>query len=215
MTTAAQRMSTDASDVPGSLMLIDGKAVESVTTAAASTSKTRPRAPSIARVPRGGRRRRRSRRSGRRARIRDLDASSRAMIAAGCCCASRISSRPRLESLARTVALETGNAIRTQARPEVKGTVDVYPVLRRRRGRDRKARRFRSASTCSELHAPRADRRGRRHRAVERSGRARHAEDCDGDRRGQHAGAEGRRRRAARACCASRRSATTICRLAC
>jgi acyl-CoA reductase-like NAD-dependent aldehyde dehydrogenase len=29
------------------------------------------------------------------------------------------------ESLARTVALETGNAIRTQARPEVKGTVDV------------------------------------------------------------------------------------------
>ena len=30
------------------------------------------------------------------------------------------------ESLARTVALETGNAIRTQARPEVKGTVDVF-----------------------------------------------------------------------------------------
>ena len=30
-----------------------------------------------------------------------------------------------LESLARTVALETGNAIRTQARPEVKSAVDV------------------------------------------------------------------------------------------
>jgi betaine-aldehyde dehydrogenase len=29
------------------------------------------------------------------------------------------------EALARTVALETGNAIRTQARPEIKGTVDV------------------------------------------------------------------------------------------
>jgi len=30
-----------------------------------------------------------------------------------------------VESIARTVALETGNAIRTQARPEVKGTADV------------------------------------------------------------------------------------------
>ena len=30
-----------------------------------------------------------------------------------------------LESLARTVALETGNAIRTQARPEVRSAVDV------------------------------------------------------------------------------------------
>ncbi len=29
------------------------------------------------------------------------------------------------ESIARTVALETGNAIRTQARPEVKGAIDV------------------------------------------------------------------------------------------
>ena len=31
-----------------------------------------------------------------------------------------------IESIARTVALETGNAIRTQARPEVKSTVDVF-----------------------------------------------------------------------------------------
>lgn len=31
-----------------------------------------------------------------------------------------------VESIARTVALETGNAIRTQARPEVKSTVDVF-----------------------------------------------------------------------------------------
>ena len=31
-----------------------------------------------------------------------------------------------LEPLARTVALETGNAIRTQARPEVKSAVDVF-----------------------------------------------------------------------------------------
>src|SRR4051812_32779677 len=30
------------------------------------------------------------------------------------------------ESIARTVALETGNAIRTQARPEVKGAADVF-----------------------------------------------------------------------------------------
>src|SRR5947207_9264696 len=30
-----------------------------------------------------------------------------------------------IEPLSRTVALETGNAIRTQARPEIKSTVDV------------------------------------------------------------------------------------------
>src|SRR5262249_42303761 len=29
------------------------------------------------------------------------------------------------ESIAKTIALETGNAIRTQARPEIKGAVDV------------------------------------------------------------------------------------------
>ena len=34
-------------------------------------------------------------------------------------------SKRKLESIARTVALETGNAIRTQARPEVKSAVDV------------------------------------------------------------------------------------------
>src|SRR5579863_1247614 len=32
----------------------------------------------------------------------------------------------RVEELARTVALETGNAIRTQSRPEAKTTVDVF-----------------------------------------------------------------------------------------
>ena len=31
----------------------------------------------------------------------------------------------RVEELARTIALETGNALRTQARPEVKTTVDI------------------------------------------------------------------------------------------
>jgi acyl-CoA reductase-like NAD-dependent aldehyde dehydrogenase len=31
----------------------------------------------------------------------------------------------RLEELARTIALETGNAIRTQSRPEAKGTIDI------------------------------------------------------------------------------------------
>ena len=34
-------------------------------------------------------------------------------------------SRPRRKSIARTVAIETGNAIRTQARPEVKSAADV------------------------------------------------------------------------------------------
>jgi delta 1-pyrroline-5-carboxylate dehydrogenase len=32
---------------------------------------------------------------------------------------------PRVEELARTIALETGNALRTQARPEAKSTVDI------------------------------------------------------------------------------------------
>ena len=32
---------------------------------------------------------------------------------------------PRIEELARTIALETGNALRTQARPEAKTTVDI------------------------------------------------------------------------------------------
>ena len=32
---------------------------------------------------------------------------------------------PRIEDLARTIALETGNALRTQARPEAKTTVDI------------------------------------------------------------------------------------------
>ena len=31
----------------------------------------------------------------------------------------------RVEELARTIALETGNALRTQARPEAKTTVDI------------------------------------------------------------------------------------------
>src|SRR5262245_26227173 len=32
---------------------------------------------------------------------------------------------PRVEELGRTIALETGNALRTQARPEAKATVDI------------------------------------------------------------------------------------------
>src|SRR5215831_19891410 len=32
---------------------------------------------------------------------------------------------PRIEELARTIALETGNALRTQARPEAKTAVDI------------------------------------------------------------------------------------------
>ncbi|HJY18597.1 MAG TPA: aldehyde dehydrogenase family protein, partial [Xanthobacteraceae bacterium] len=32
----------------------------------------------------------------------------------------------RVEELARTIALETGNAIRTQSRPEAKNTIDIF-----------------------------------------------------------------------------------------
>ena len=38
---------------------------------------------------------------------------------------SRMRLSRRIEELARTIALETGNALRTQARPEAKTTVDI------------------------------------------------------------------------------------------
>ena len=69
-------------------------------------------------------------------------------IAAGCCCASPTSSEAETESIARTVALETGNAIRTQATPRGRRarprSSGITAVSRARR----KERRFRSASTC-------------------------------------------------------------------
>jgi len=34
----------------------------------------------------------------------------------------------RVEELARTIALETGNALRTQARGEAKMTADIFPI---------------------------------------------------------------------------------------
>ena len=103
----------------------------------------------------------------------------------------------RVEELARIIAEETGNALRTQARPEAKMHGRHHPLLRRPRQRaqrrDHPARRARA-----ELHPARADRRGRRHHSLECAGAARRAQDRAGPVRRQHAGAEGGRRRAAR-----------------
>jgi betaine-aldehyde dehydrogenase len=50
----------------------------------------------------------------------------------------------RVEELARTIALETGNALRTQARPEAKTTIDILATSPAWAANS-KARRFPSA----------------------------------------------------------------------
>ena len=109
-----------------------------------------------------------------------------------------------VESIARTVALETGNAIRTQARPEVKSAVDVLRYF------GGVASELKGETVPLGEHVLSYTRREPigvvgGHRAVERPGGARHAEDRDVGGRGQHAGAEGGRGRAARP--AARRAA--------
>ena len=120
----------------------------------------------------------------------------------------------RVEELARIVAEETGNAIRTQAPARGQGCGRHLALLRRPRQRaqrrDDPARRARA-----ELHAARADRRGRRHHSLECAGHARRAQDRTRALRRQHAGAEGRRGRSAGRAVARRdlpgASAATAC----
>jgi len=124
MTTATQRTSTDAPDIPGPLMLIDGQAVEAARGGVIDIENPATRTV-VTRVPRGG----------------DADIERAVQAAARAFETWRqVPARERgrlllkiadaveaeVESIARTVALETGNAIRTQARPEVKGAVDVF-----------------------------------------------------------------------------------------
>jgi betaine-aldehyde dehydrogenase len=124
MTTAAHHSDPGAADITRSLMLIDGKNVEAADGRAIDIENPANRT-IVAQVPRGGE--------------PDVD---RAVRAAARAFESwrRVPPRERgklllkiadaveadLESIARTVALETGNALRTQARPEVKGAVDVF-----------------------------------------------------------------------------------------
>ena len=91
----------------------------------ASPSRTRPSAQPIAEVPRAACRRRRSRRAGRRQGL-PTGARCRRASAAGSCCRIAEALEARAEELARTIALETGNALRTQARGEANMTADIF-----------------------------------------------------------------------------------------
>src|SRR5258705_12977508 len=123
MTTATQPPSTNSVNVSRSLMLIDGKPAESSDGRYIDIENPATRAV-IAQVPRGT--------------DADVDRAVRAAAVAFEAW-KRVPPKDRgrmllriadlveaeTESLARTVALETGNAIRTQARPEVKSTAEV------------------------------------------------------------------------------------------
>ena len=120
----------------------------------------------------------------------------------------------RVEELARTIALETGNALRTQARGEANMTADIFRyfggLAERAEGRDRAARRARAV-----LHPPRAARRRRRHHPVERAGHAGRAQDRARALRRQHHGDEGGRGRAAGRAADGRDLPASSCRPAC
>ena len=123
MTTATQPPSTNSVNVSRALMLIDGKPAESSDGRYIDIENPATRAV-IASVPRGS--------------DADVDRAVRAAAAAFEPW-KRVTPKDRgrmllriadlveaeTESLARTVALETGNAIRTQARPEIKSSADV------------------------------------------------------------------------------------------
>ena len=124
MTTATPALSGDKTSLTHSLMLIDGRHVESADGRAIDVENPAIRR-TIAQVPRGG----------ESDVARAVDAAARAFESW-----RRVPARERgrlllriadaveqeVESIARIVALETGNALRTQARPEVKAAVDVF-----------------------------------------------------------------------------------------
>ena len=123
MTTATQQTSQTIVNAPRSLMLIGGEAVESSDGRFIEVENPATRTV-IAAVPRGTE--------------ADVDAAVRAAATAFEAW-KRVTPKDRgrmllriadlveaeTESIARTLALETGNAIRTQARPEVKSTAEV------------------------------------------------------------------------------------------
>src|SRR6185295_8865073 len=123
MTIAAQPLSHNTVNVSRSLMLIDGKLIESADGRHIDIENPADRT-IVAQVPRAG--------------DADVEAAVRAAAAAFDTW-KRVTPKDRgrmllriadaveaeTEALARTVALETGNAIRTQARPEIKSAADV------------------------------------------------------------------------------------------
>src|SRR5262249_49525985 len=99
------------------------------------------------------------------------------------------------EEIARTIALETGNALRTQARGEARLAADIFRyfggLAGELKGDDPVGR------SGAELHPARTAGRRRRNHPVECSGAAGRAKDRARLVRGQHTGVEGRGRRAA------------------
>jgi len=190
MDTAEQ---TPAPAVPGekrqARMLIDGTWVDSLSGASLSVENPAKRTP-VAEVPRGD--------------AADVD-SAVAAAARAFPARSKVAPRDRgrlllrvadtletrSEEMARTIALETGNALRTQARPEAAGG-RYLPLFwwlgRRAEGRDDPARR-----AGAELYAARADRRRRCDHPVECAGAVGGAEDRSGAVCGQHDCAQGGR----------------------
>jgi acyl-CoA reductase-like NAD-dependent aldehyde dehydrogenase len=122
--TAATKARTEKPALRKAQMLIGGKWVEAASGETFQVEDPAHRAP-IAEVPRG--------------RAEDVDRAMKAAAEAfpsWSCTPPRERGRilariadaleARVEELARTIALETGNAIRTQSRPEAKNTVDIF-----------------------------------------------------------------------------------------
>ena len=122
--TAATKARTDKPALRKAQMLIGGKWVDAASGETFPVEDPAHRAP-IAEVPRG--------------RAEDVDRAMKAAAEAFPAWSrtpprerGRILARiadaleARVEELARTIALETGNAIRTQSRPEAKNTVDIF-----------------------------------------------------------------------------------------
>jgi acyl-CoA reductase-like NAD-dependent aldehyde dehydrogenase len=143
--TAVTKLRTDETALRKARMLIGGKWVESASDEWLEVEDPAHRRP-ITEVPRG----------------RAEDVARAVKFAAGAFPAwSRMVPRERgrllariadalearVEELARTIALETGNALRTQARPEAKTTVDILRYFGGL-GANSKERPFPSASMC-------------------------------------------------------------------
>ena len=118
------------------------------------------------------------------------------------------------EELARSIAAETGNAIRTQARGEAATAADVFRYFGGVAS-EQKGEVLPLGRRDAQLQRARAARRRRRDRAVERAGPARVAEDRDGAVHRQHARAQGRRGRAAGRAADGRGLRASTCPTAC
>jgi acyl-CoA reductase-like NAD-dependent aldehyde dehydrogenase len=121
--TAVRQTRSDAAELKKALMLIDGKWVESASGEVLEVEDPAHRRP-VAEIPRG-----RAEDVARavNAAAEALPAWSRMIPRERGRLLARVADalEPRIEELARAIALETGNALRTQARPEAKTTVDI------------------------------------------------------------------------------------------